>query len=392
MNSFLTVLLALIQLSCFNVCFGARKLTSLYQPPPMALTYHNGALLEGDLHVTILWYGKFSPAQKSTVVDFLLSLDPQQKQNVVSSAPSVSQWWQTIETYMKKAGKNETHVVVANQVTDENCSMGKTLERSQLSELAHRVNSKPGGLVLILTADDVGVEGFCMSCGFHGSDSQDKLVFIWVGNSVTQCPGQCAWPFHQPIYGPQTAPLGAPNEDVGVDGMVVNIASLLAGTVTNPFGNGYFQGSADAPVEAASACPGAYGKGAYPGYAGELLVDSTTGASYNALGENGRKYLLPALFDPNTSQCSTIVKQKRKEQKKAKNRAALGTPYYQPFGNPDSHSSNPSAASHTRSSLQPDQHQHRSIQIQQSSKPAANFSLQYSSRLLNPIQQQMQKL
>ncbi|XP_028095328.1 protein EXORDIUM-like [Camellia sinensis] len=307
MNSFLTVLLALIQLSCFNVCFGARKLTSLYQPPPMALTYHNGALLEGDLHVTILWYGKFSPAQKSIVVDFLLSLDRQQKQNVVSSAPSVSQWWQTIETYMKKAGKKETHVVLANQVTDENCSMGKTLQRSQLSELAHRVNSEPGGLVLILTADDVGVEGFCMSCGFHGSNSQDKLVFIWVGNSVTQCPGQCAWPFHQPIYGPQTAPLGAPNEDVGVDGMVENIASLLAGTVTNPFGNGYFQGSADAPVEAASACPGAYGKGAYPGYAGELLVDSTTGASYNALGENGRKYLLPALFDPNTSQCSTIV-------------------------------------------------------------------------------------
>jgi len=54
-------------------------------------------------------------------------------------------------------------------------------------------------------------------------------------------------------------------------------------------------------------CPGVYGKGAYPGYAGDLLVDSTTGASYNAHGVNGSKYVLPALFDPSTSTCSTLI-------------------------------------------------------------------------------------
>jgi len=54
-------------------------------------------------------------------------------------------------------------------------------------------------------------------------------------------------------------------------------------------------------------CPGVYGKGAYPGYAGDLLVDSTTGASYNAHGVNGRKYVLPDLFDPSTSTCSTLI-------------------------------------------------------------------------------------
>ncbi|KAI8005200.1 Protein EXORDIUM [Camellia lanceoleosa] len=145
-------------------------------------------------------------------------------------------------------------------------------------------------------------------CGTHGSAKTSqikgrnyKFPYIWIGNSVTQCPGQCAWPFHQPLYGPQTPPLVAPNNDVGLDGMLINLASLLAGTVTNPFGNGYYQGSAGAPLEAASACPGIYGKGAYPGYPGNLLVDPTTGASYNANGENGRKYLLPALYDPTTS-------------------------------------------------------------------------------------------
>ncbi|KAJ6335507.1 hypothetical protein OIU78_012188 [Salix suchowensis] len=162
------------------------------------------------------------------------------------------------------------------------------------------------------------VEGFCLNkCGTHGSalgsksgnikSRNSRFAYIWVGNSETQCPGYCAWPFHQPTYGPQSPPLVAPNNDVGLDGMVINLASLLAGTATNPFGNGYFQGPKEAPLEAASACPGVYGKGAYPGYAGDLLVDSTTGASYNAHGNNGRKYLVPALYDPSTSACSPLV-------------------------------------------------------------------------------------
>lgn len=301
----LSLLVFLFNLNLFSLCLGARKLTSLYQPPPMAINYHKGTLLEGNLPVSILWYGEFSPVQKSVVVDFLLSLNPQ---NQESATPSVSKWWLTIQTYLKKAGKKAAHVDLSNQFSDKNCSFGKILKKHQVFGLAQKVNSKPGGLTLVLTAKDVAVEGFCMSnCGFHDSNPKRNSAFVWVGNSVSQCPGQCAWPFHQPIYGPQTEPLGAPNGDVGVDGMIINIAALLAGTVTNPFGNGYFLGSADAPLEASSACPGVYGKGAYPGYAGEVLTDPTTGASYNAQGINGRKYLLPALMDPSTSQCSTLV-------------------------------------------------------------------------------------
>ncbi|KAL8523400.1 hypothetical protein ACS0TY_013382 [Phlomoides rotata] len=252
-------------------------------------------------NLNILWYGKFTPPQKSTILDFLASLDGN-----TAAHGTVTQWWQTVQIYLQKAGKKQTHLVLSNQISDENCSMGKLLKKSQLAVLTQRVNSKSPGLTLVLTAKDVAVEGFCMSnCGYHGRVG--TAVYVWVGNSATQCPGQCAWPFHQPIYGPQTKPLVAPNGDVGADGMIVNIASLVAGAVTNPFGNGYFQGPAGAPLEAASACPGVYGKGAYPGYAGELLVDSTTGGSYNARGVNGRKYLLPALFDPSTSECSTMV-------------------------------------------------------------------------------------
>ncbi|KAI4307414.1 hypothetical protein L6164_030606 [Bauhinia variegata] len=89
--------------------------------------------------------------------------------------------------------------------------------------------------------------------------------------------------------------------------MVINLATVLAGTVTNPFDDGYFQGPASAPLEAVSACTGIFGDGAYPGYPGKVLVDKTTGASYNALGMHGRKYLLPAMWDPLVSKCKTLV-------------------------------------------------------------------------------------
>ncbi|KAK3128749.1 hypothetical protein QOZ80_6BG0465860 [Eleusine coracana subsp. coracana] len=304
-----------------SVATTSRKLMFLVQPQPNLLTYHNGAVLGGDIPVSVLWYGRFTPAQKAIVTDFLLSLSAAPRES--GPAPSVSQWWGRINhLYLAKAAalsKNgqgaaphkNARVLLAGQVSDEGCSLGKHLKLSQLLTLAARARQpakSPGGVALVLTADDVAVEGFCMTrCGLHASDPRTRAAYAWVGNPARQCPGKCAWPFHQPPYGPQTPPLVAPNGDVGMDGVVINVATVLAGAVTNPFGDGFYQGDRAAPLEAASACPGVYGKGAYPGYAGELLVDKATGASYNAHGAHGRKYLLPALFDPDTSTCSTLV-------------------------------------------------------------------------------------
>ncbi|CAL1397845.1 unnamed protein product [Linum trigynum] len=284
-----------------------------------AFQYHNGALLTGKISVNLIWYGKFKPSQRAIVSDFVASLSsPASKQQ-----PTVGSWWKSTEKYyhlIKSSNKHSLSLSLSNQILDEGYSMGKSLSSKQIVQLASK-GAQSNAVNVVLTSSDVAVEGFCSSkCGTHGSSLStaaarkinggkkvSKFAYIWVGNSEKQCPGQCAWPFHQPIYGPQSLPLVSPNNDVGMDGIVINLASLLAGTATNPFGNGYFQGPKEAPLEAASACTGVYGKGAYPGYAGELLLDSTTGASYNANGVNGRKYLLPALFDPASSACSTLV-------------------------------------------------------------------------------------
>ncbi|KAL7127742.1 hypothetical protein ABFS83_14G271700 [Erythranthe nasuta] len=307
-------ILALISL--FNVCFASRKLNGLVEEPQtQLLRYHNGALLNGRIAVNLIWYGKFKPSQRTIVADFITSLSaasPTAKPAL--SQPSVATWWKATEKYYHLANsKTPLSLYLGRQIIDDKYSLGKSLSEKKIIQLASNGDQK-NAINVVLTASDVAVDGFCFNrCGTHGSKStpvkgkNNKFAYIWVGNSETQCPGYCAWPFHQPIYGPQSPPLVAPNNDVGLDGMVMSLSGLLAGTVTNPFGNGFYQGTSEAPLEAASACPGVYAKGAYPGYAGDLLVDPTTGASYNAHGANGRKYLLPAIYDPSTSKCSTLV-------------------------------------------------------------------------------------
>ncbi|XVE60506.1 hypothetical protein DITRI_Ditri05aG0134700 [Diplodiscus trichospermus] len=302
---FFSLLLILFCFALPTPCFATtRKLSALVEQQPLLLKYHNGPLLKGNITVNLVWYGKFSSAQRSIIVDFLNSLSSGKK----ASPPSISSWWQTTGKY--RGGLST--VLVGKQILDNNYSLGKALKTSQITALATKPGYGNSGNVVnvVLTSADVTVDGFCMSrCGTHGSGrvKKSRLAYAWAGNSVTQCPGYCAWPFHQPMYGPQTPPLVAPNGDVGVDGMVINLATVMAGTVTNPFNNGYFQGPAEAPLEAVSACTGIFGKGAYPGYPGEVLKDKTTGASYNAVGVNGRKYLLPAMWDPETSTCKTLA-------------------------------------------------------------------------------------
>lgn len=296
----LLVLLAILPSSLSAI---PRKL-ALVKPKPLVLKYHKGELLKGNTTVNLLWYGNFSPSQRAIVVDFLNSLSPTGRRG--PPPPTVASWWSTTQKYL---GSPST-IAVGRQLS-LNYPLGKELNDSQIRALTSKL-SHVNTVNLVLTASDVAVEDFCMnSCGTHGwtrgRGKGQKYAYAWVGNAVSQCPGECAWPFHQPIVGPQTPPLVAPNGDVGIDGLVINLATVLAGAVTNPFDGGYFQGPPSAPLEAVTACTGIFGSGAYPGFPGTVLVDKTTRASYNARAASGREYLLPAMWDPKTSTCKPLV-------------------------------------------------------------------------------------
>lgn len=278
------------------------------------LHYHSGPLLTGpsSVNVYIIWYGSFTSGQRSTILDFLESF-----QESSDSAPSVRSWWKTTAAYKDFANSGVApSVKLAGEMSKNSYTLGSKLSRWEIEFLVlESVSSFPAdskAIYLVLTAEDVHVDGFCMStCATHSFITPSavsgghQLPYAWVGNAATQCPGKCAWPFALPEYGPLGAePLVAPNGDIGADGMIINIANMLAGTATDPYINAWYQGDAGAPLEAATACAGIYGEGAYPGYAGKLRMEPISGASFNVGGHNGRKFLLPALWDPVTRTCA----------------------------------------------------------------------------------------
>ncbi|KAL2611514.1 hypothetical protein R1flu_023206 [Riccia fluitans] len=293
---------------------GTRKLSFLVPSPAVILPYHNGVILSGaqEIEVYIIWYGTFSAAQKGPIVDFFSSFSSPGTAETLS--PSVASWWKVTSGYKDSAGLPVSPTVKLAGQQELDYVMGKALKDSDIQSMV--VNSLAifpvnyNAMYLVLTADDVTVGDFCKSsCGSHWATTPSpttkgqQLPFAWVGNSASQCPGFCAWPYAKPTYGPQDEPLVAPNGDVGVDGMIITIGQILAGVATNPFDTGFYDGDASAPVEASTACTGIYGVGAFPGYPGQLLVDPITRASYNANGANGRQFLLPALWDPVTLAC-----------------------------------------------------------------------------------------
>ncbi|MCE5165922.1 hypothetical protein HAX54_013163, partial [Datura stramonium] len=221
------------------------RILALVKEKPLVLKYHKGALLKGKVTINLIWYGKFTPAQRSIIVDFIQSLSTKSKK--ITAPPSVASWW-------RRTPKG-----------------GAVITLGLLRPIPSQI---------VLTAS---------GCSGRGLLHEPVLWHARVDSRE------------------RVAVRRTKQRDVGVDGMVINLATILAGTVTNPFDGGYFQGPANAPLEAVSACTGIFGSGAFPGYPGEVLLDIKTGASYNAPGVNGRKYLLPAMWDPKTSKCKTLV-------------------------------------------------------------------------------------
>lgn len=135
----------------------------------------------------------------------------------------------------------------------------------------------------------------------------DNKTYIIVGNPETECPAACGWPFHEVNTGPKNGVvLKPPNVNMAADAMVVALAAALADTVTNPLGTGFYDGLEMDPIGPALACKGIFGKDASPGNPGIVQTDLATGVSFNALGNKGKKFLLPAIWDLKTSSCWTL--------------------------------------------------------------------------------------
>ena len=97
----LTAMMVCMAILCASPSAGqSRKLAALVEEPSVVLTYHDGPLLStsGVTHVHLIWYGKFTPVQRSIVADFLQSLGAKTVEGKANQ-PSASTWWKTTHKY-----------------------------------------------------------------------------------------------------------------------------------------------------------------------------------------------------------------------------------------------------------------------------------------------------
>lgn len=95
--------------------------------------------------------------------------------------------------------------------------------------------------------------------------------------------------------------------DVGADSMLIQFASGLVNVITDPMQTGFVRGDNGRFIKVSDACKYIFGSKAFSGYTGKIRVDPRTGGAFNAHGKNGAKFLLPALWNPFTSSCWTLI-------------------------------------------------------------------------------------
>ncbi|KAK1325774.1 hypothetical protein QJS10_CPA01g02669 [Acorus calamus] len=278
------------------------------------LRYHMGPVLTANITVHTIWYGHWPVPHKRTIRAFLRSVSASEPPH-----PSVSGWWRTVRLYTDQTGSNVTRTVhLGEEKNDRFYSHGRSLTRLSIqsvirSAITARTRPLPinpkSGLYLLLTSVDVRVQDFCgQVCGFHyftfPSIVGYTLPYAWVGNSGTQCPGVCAYPFAVPDYIPGLKPYAPPNGDVGVEGMVSVIGHEIAELASNPLVNAWYAGQDPSfPTEIADLCEGIYGTGGGGSYTGQLM-DGRRGVKYNLNGVGGRRFLVQWIWNPILNYCS----------------------------------------------------------------------------------------
>ncbi|KAL6320077.1 hypothetical protein AAG906_004476 [Vitis piasezkii] len=259
------------------------------------LSFHGGLLLTGNVNLSLIWYGRFGRIQKSVLRSFIKSLNNNFNTNL---EPPVSEWWQMVESYQSAANDKlftvpKIRVRVVRQVTDVSYSIGKVITKDFLSGLVSKAtNGDSNTVAVVFTSREVTVHGLCMGkCSEHGV-IVSRVMCLAVPPAGLWATGVTLQP---------------PNGNVGADSMVISFASALAGLVTNPYNDGFYDGPESDPKEASTICHGIFGSGAFPGYTGKVRVNPSNGGCFNAHGLKGKKFLLPALWDPKTSSCWTTM-------------------------------------------------------------------------------------
>lgn len=227
------------------------------------ITYHNGPVMLGQVHLYYVWYGDWSNNSATTILTDLAS-------NLGGSP-----YWNINTTYRNGAGAFISNSLTYGGATTDAYSRGTALSDANIQAVVSdaitsgRLPSDANGIYLVLTSQDVtATSGFCTSyCGWHNHATIGgvDIKYGFVGNAA-RCISSCA------------AQTNGPNGNAGADGMASIIAHEAEEAVTDPDLNAWYDSRGN---ENADKCAWTFG----------ATSTTSTGARFNmTLG--GRPFLI----------------------------------------------------------------------------------------------------
>lgn len=270
------------------------------------LGYYNGPVLAGPIKVYLVYYGNWTANQKKIIEAFVGALG---KTNCYPKGQnSVQGWWDITAHYYFDALRERvsSDVVLGKTAFDSGSRLPAGLPFNSLTPtdiqhiLARALRAgnlglaDPGGAYFVLTSPDVYVEQFCANlCSYHthahfGLAGGVRLAYAFIGNPASQCPNYCSYQYYDASW-------QGPNNDLGADAVVDQLAHTLTEIATNPFQGAHSPAGwvvAGSAIENADLCEYDYG--------------TTRGNSpheYNMVGPNGMNFMVQRNFNRRNNSC-----------------------------------------------------------------------------------------
>lgn len=213
-------------------------ITTNFAVPQNGIYYHNGYVMATTTTtiptVYFVWYGNWTGNVANSAINILSNL---------ARGIGASPYYRINTTYQNN---NNTVIPKVNFgcSTYNNYTYGTSLSDSSIYYIirdaiaAGKLPSDPNGIYFVMTSPDVKeTSGFCTSyCGWHSASSLNgkTLLYSFIGNASTQCPGGC-----------EAQQSTSPNNNPGADGMASVFAHELEETVTDPNFSGWYDNNSN---------------------------------------------------------------------------------------------------------------------------------------------------
>ncbi|XP_031277227.1 uncharacterized protein LOC116135651 [Pistacia vera] len=269
--------------------------------------------------VSLLWFGtRWEESGRETIRNAIASLVPSRYNAGDSEVPTLGDWWDIVRQYRDDSNAQVTdRVSVGAECFYSGSELNMTLDR--VVEIGKSVFNKTavegsGGRLnctRVFDVDENRIYHILFSYSVMFFEGQQQREFTDWCSGKFQLPGmmvsmtwarepqiaadQCSISFRRSSY------LGPPNGDEKIDSLVGHMVAKIAEEVTDQDGRGWISNDGTG-LTISSSCISPFGEAKT--LPPPLYVDEERRFSFNAVGLNGYRYIVPYIWDQNIRNCA----------------------------------------------------------------------------------------